>query len=229
MMDRQTRLLENLARRQDNGNGQRKIAAFMRLHPPTFDSVEDDPLLADDWLCIIIKKLNAVRATNKENVVLDTHQLVGATGEWWENYQDAANEPEALTWQEFMEKFHEYHIPEGIMEIKAKEFCSLRQGLMTVNQYIRKFMKLACYALEDVNSDKKKHKCFRRGFNASLREQMVTHIYPNFNTLMNHTILLEEERVRGEGERKRKFLIQCACPQERTQRVRTNNTAPTRY
>ena len=82
---------------------------------------------------------------------------------------------------------------------------------MTVNQYIQKFMELARYALEDVNSDKKKHKCFRRGLNTSLREQMVTHIYPDFNTLMNGTILLEEERVKGEGERKRKFLIHRAC------------------
>ena len=83
------------------------------------------------------------------------------------NYQDAANELEAITLQEFMEKFHEYHIPKGIMEIKAEEFRSLRQGPMTVNQYIRKFMKLARYAPEDVNSDKKQ-KCFRRVLNASL-------------------------------------------------------------
>ena len=115
------------------------------------------------------------------------------------------------------------------MEIKVEEFCSLRQGPMTVNQYIRKFMKLARYAPEDVNSDKKKQKCFRRGLNASLREQMVTHIYPDFSTLINHTILLEEEHVRAEGEQKRKFLIQRAHQQERTQRVRTNNTASTRY
>jgi hypothetical protein len=71
---------------------------------------------------------------------------------------------------------------------------------MIVNQYIRKFMKPARYAPEDVNSDKKKQKSFRRGLNASLREQMLTHIYPNFNTLMNHAILLEEECVKGEGE-----------------------------
>jgi hypothetical protein len=58
-------------------------------------------------------------------------------------------------------------------------------------------MKIARYASEDVNSDKKKRKCFRRGLNASLREQLVTHIYPNFNTLMNRTILLEEECVIG--------------------------------
>ena len=109
-----------------------------------------------------------------------------------------------------MEEFREYHILEGIMEIKADEFRSLRQGPMIVNQYIRKFMKLARYAPKDVNSDKKKQRCFRRGLNTSLREQMVTHIYLDFNTLINCTMMLEEERVRGEGEWKRKFLIQRA-------------------
>jgi hypothetical protein len=88
---------------------------------------------------------------------------------------------------------------------------------MIVNQYIRMFKKLAQYVREDVNSDKKKQKCFRRGLNASLREKMVTHIYLDFNTLMNHTILLKEEHVRGEGEWKRKFLIQRTHQQERTQ------------
>ena len=112
------------------------MAALMRLHPPTFDSAEDVPLSADDWLCTITKKLNAIRATDEEKVNLATHQLVGATVEWWENYQDAVNEPDAITWQEFVEEFREYHIPEGIMEIKEEEFCSLRQGSMTVNQYI---------------------------------------------------------------------------------------------
>jgi lysophospholipase L1-like esterase len=99
-MDRQTRLMEALARRNDNGNGNgqgNKMAQFMRLRPPTFDSCEDDPLVADDWLRSITKKLNAIRATDEEKVLLATHQLVGATGEWWENYQDAVDEPEAIT------------------------------------------------------------------------------------------------------------------------------------
>jgi hypothetical protein len=55
-----------------------------------------------------------------------------------------------------VEEFREYHITKGIMEIKAKEFRSLRQGPMTVNQYIQKFMKLALYVPDDVNTDKKK-------------------------------------------------------------------------
>jgi len=85
-----------------------------------------------------------------------------------------------------------------------------------VNQYIRKFMKLARYAPDDVNTNKKKQRCFRRGLNATLREQIISHIYPDFNTLMNCTILLEEERNRSEGERKSKFLMQRAHQQEWT-------------
>ena len=104
-MDRQTRLMEALARRPENGNGQGKMAAFMRLHPPTFDSSEDDPLAADDWLRTITKNLNAIRADNEEKVTLATHQLVGAIGEWWENYQDAVDDPEAITWEEFIGEF----------------------------------------------------------------------------------------------------------------------------
>ena len=87
------------------------MVAFMRLHPLTFDSVEEDPLAANNWLHAITKKLNAVRAIDEEKINLATHQLVGAVGEWWENYQDATNEPDAVTWQDFMEAFHEYHIP----------------------------------------------------------------------------------------------------------------------
>ena len=72
-------------------------------------------------------------------------------------------------------------------------------------------MKLTRYAPEDVNTDKKKQRCFRKGLNAPLREQMVTHIYQDFNMLMNRTILLQEERIKSEGERKHKFVIQCEC------------------
>ena len=42
------------------------------------------------------------------------------------------------------------------MEMKAEEFHNLKQGAMTVTQYIRKFMKLSRYAPKDIDTDKKK-------------------------------------------------------------------------
>jgi hypothetical protein len=68
-------------------------------------------------------------------------------------------------------------------------------------------MKLARYALKDVNTNKKKQIHFRKGLNTSLREKIITHIYPNFNTMMNRTLLHEDECLKSEGEMKRKIIL----------------------
>jgi hypothetical protein len=54
--------------------------------------------------------------------------------------------------------------------------------------------------------------------NSGLRIQLVTHIYPDFDTLMNMAILLENAHLEMESDRKRKFNAQKIKQQERTQR-----------
>src|SRR6266498_1990611 len=153
-MESQTRLMEALAQGLQNNHGggpgyQFKMGEFIRLRPTTFDHIDEDPLVADDWLRAINKKLEVVNANDQEKVMLASHQLTGAAGEWWDNYRDSIKNPAAITWAEFQEEFRKYHILEGIMEMKADEFCSLKQGAMKANRYILKFMKLARYAPED--------------------------------------------------------------------------------
>ena len=81
-------------------------------------------------------------------------------------------------------------------------------------------MKLSRYAMDDIDIDKKKQDRFRKGLNLALRTQLVTHIYPDFNTLMNRAILLENARLELENDRKRKFNVQKQKQQERMQRPR---------
>jgi Retrotransposon gag protein len=226
VLTNQTRVLEELARTQqesrENAHGQEvRLSEFMKFKPPTFDST-DDPLEADDWLREINKKLDIVHATGRDRVLLASHQLVGSAAEWWDNYSQAAENPEEITWEEFQETFREYHIPEGIMEIKAEEFRNLKQGTMTVAQYIQKFMKLSRYAMDDVNTDKKKQDRFRKGLNHALKTQLITHIYPDFNTLMSKTILLEDAQSEWKNEKKRKLEAQKLKRQERSQRPHFN-------
>ena len=88
----------------------------MKFRPPTFDHAED-PLEPDDWLCEINKMLDIIHARGR--VLLAAHQLIGTAREWWDNYSNASENPENITWEEFQEAFWEYHIPEGIMEMKS--------------------------------------------------------------------------------------------------------------
>ena len=99
-MANKTRLLEALAQAGINNRGygpQNKMAEFMRIKPPTFDSTED-PLEADDWLKVI-------NCEGQERVNLAAHQLIGSTTKWWENYCEASVDAHAITWEEFCEEF----------------------------------------------------------------------------------------------------------------------------
>jgi hypothetical protein len=46
------------------------------------------------------------------------------------------------------------------MKLKRKEFADLKQGGMTVNEYLNSFIQLSRYALDDVSTDEKKQDMF---------------------------------------------------------------------
>jgi hypothetical protein len=55
------------------------------------------------------------------------------------------------------------------MKLKKKEFADLKQGGMTVNEYLNSFIQLSRYAPDNINTDEKKHDMFLNGliFNSS--------------------------------------------------------------
>ena len=44
-----------------------------------------------------------------------------------------------VTWQEFTAAFREYYIPIGVLNKKLMEFLNLKQGSMSVMDYVNKF------------------------------------------------------------------------------------------
>ena len=48
-----------------------------------------------------------------------------------------------VTWWEFTTSFRQYYIPVGLLNRKLSEFVELKQGNMTVMEYVNKFNHLA--------------------------------------------------------------------------------------
>jgi hypothetical protein len=48
-----------------------------------------------------------------------------------------------VTWQEFATAFCEYYITAGVLNRKLSEFLDLKQGNMTMMEYVNKFNHLA--------------------------------------------------------------------------------------
>jgi hypothetical protein len=132
-----------------------KLGEFQRTKPPTF-SHPIKPMDAYDWLKTIEKKLQVVQCDNREKVMLASYQLKGPAADWWDVYVKAHEEPESINWQEFKNSFHSHHVPLRVMKLKKKEFEDLKQGSMSVSEYVTHFTQLSRYAPDNVDTNEKK-------------------------------------------------------------------------
>jgi hypothetical protein len=75
---------------------------------------------------------------------------------------EAHEKPESINWLEFRAAFRAHHVPQGVIRLK-KEFQDLKQGSMSVKEYVTKFTQLSRYAPHEVETDEKKHDYFLNG------------------------------------------------------------------
>jgi hypothetical protein len=92
----------------------------------------------------------------------------------------------------------------GAIKLKQREFLALKQGNMSVNEYLDKFTQLSRYESDEVNTDPKRQECFLDSLIEPLNYQLQSHSFPDFATLLNKVIGLENKLVEL-GEQKRKF------------------------
>ena len=78
-----------------------------------------------------------------------------------------------MTWGEFIELFMGKFFPASTRHVKAREFLELKQGNMTVLEYVAKFTKLACFGDDYVATDMAKVRKFEDGLKLSIRGKIV--------------------------------------------------------
>ena len=150
------------------------------------------------------RKLIIAQCSNREKVLYAPHYLTGAAASWWENFLHMHPSENDITWEELKEGFRGAHIPRSIMQIKKREFDDLKQRTMTVTEYNSQFTLLSRYANEEHMTENKKMEKFLDGLAPALKCQLVAHTFPDFKTLVDKAITLENERRSLEDFRKRK-------------------------
>jgi hypothetical protein len=178
-----------------------RLGDFQCSKPPTFSHVVE-LMDADDWLKSVEKKLQVVQCNNREKVLPASHQLSSPTADWWDTYAEAHEEPESINWLEFRAAFRAHHVPRGMMKLKKKEFQDLKQGSMSVNEYITKFTQLSRYAPHEVNTDEKKQECLLNGLNDGLAYALEAHDFENLQVMVNKALVLQNHRAMMERKRK---------------------------
>ncbi|WVZ66924.1 hypothetical protein U9M48_016079, partial [Paspalum notatum var. saurae] len=188
---------------------------FAALQPPIFTTAPH-PLDADDRLRIIESKF-----------VLPPHLGEQRRLALRRNVRMVPRGPAGhqVTWDEFRAAFRAHYLPPSLIELKQREFRALRQGDMSVLEYVQAFIRLSQYSPEDVNTDPRRATRLLDGFDPTL----LTHLgrsYDSFNELVDVAIDMEH-RLRQAHEDQQKKRLASTPPSSPSQRPRVEYQFPT--
>jgi hypothetical protein len=79
------------------------------------------------------------------------------------------------------------------MKLKKKEFTDLKQGSMSVNEYLNSFIQLSRYSPDDINTDEKKQDMFLNGLNDDVQFQFLNTDYTNFQHMVDKARVIENK------------------------------------
>ena len=102
-----------------------------------------EPLDEEHWLRILEQKFLLLTVTEEQKVRFAAQQWLGSTSAWWDTFNAMQPVDHHVTLQEFIVAFKEYYIPAGVLNRKLIEFLDLRQGSMSVMDYVNKFNHLS--------------------------------------------------------------------------------------
>ena len=172
--------------------GPSNLQRFRAHHPPTFTG-GGDPMVADHWFMQVEKVLEAMEITSDTTKIrLAAFQLEGETHVWWK-WARTSRDLEAMTWAEFQELFMGKYFLDTARHAKAQEFLELKQGTMTVMDYVARFTKLARFAEDYVATDMAKVRRFENGLKFSIRGMIVGLCLRDMDSMVGTALTIERE------------------------------------
>jgi hypothetical protein len=117
--------------------------------------------------------------------------LEGPATDWWDAYIEAHEEPESINWQEFKNSFRSHHVPLRVMKLKKKEFEDLKQGSITVSEYVTRFTQLSYYTPNKGDTNEKRQDWFLNSLNDGLAYALEARDFVNFQDMVNKALVLE--------------------------------------
>ena len=150
-------------------------------------------MVADHWFMQVENVLEAMEITSgMTRIRLTAFQLEGEAQVWW-NWAKTSRYLEAMTWAEFQELFMGKYFSDTARHTKAQKFLELKQGTMTVMDYVARFTELARFADDYVATDMAKVRRFENGLKLSIRGRIVGLRLPDMDSMVETALTIERE------------------------------------
>ncbi|XP_037491809.1 uncharacterized protein LOC119369524 [Jatropha curcas] len=133
---------------------------FIRYKPPKFTGTED----AHSFLARIREFCTELGCDDERSIIFAGRRMEGMAEMWFRDY--VLPMVKGMYWQQFSSLFIDRFIPEGTRRAKMREFESLVQGNLSIDEYATRFLELSRYAPGSVPDEATKVYRFISGLNA---------------------------------------------------------------
>ena len=200
---------------------------FKKYNPPEFDG-KFDVQKAETWLMKMEKIFEVLEVTDYQKVILATFTFTDEAEHWWRNTKGVLQVRNVqLTWESFLEEFHEKYFPRSIQDEKETEFINLKQedGDMSVDTYVAKFIELSRYSsyLKKCDDEPWKTEKLERGFKPEIRDRVAPQQIRNFNKLVEIARITENNLKRMGSTTKTSLGLKRPLEEEANARISKKN------
>ncbi|XP_028078909.1 uncharacterized protein LOC114280732 [Camellia sinensis] len=168
------------------------IVKFEKLHPHKFLG-GSNPYEAEAWLRQIKKLLDTSDIHNEQHrVTMAAFQMEGEADHWWEMIR-STRQVDTLTWRQFEDLFMEKYFPNSLRQEMIQEFLQLKQGKMSVTQYVNCFEALSRYASAIVANEEDKVRQFEWGLDTDIRRRLIAVQLSTYAQIVDRALIVERE------------------------------------
>ncbi|KAH9665582.1 Endonuclease [Citrus sinensis] len=210
LMEQQSKLIQDMARGRvgaqenvpiESQGGARDHGAmvnlerFKKLRPPTFQGTVD-PMVVEAWLKQMEKIFVAMGCNDDQRVILASFVLQGEADHWWDaksRLLRAGLQDAPITWELFLEAFHEKYFPKRVRHQMEADFLRLTQGTKSVAEYEEQFTALSRFAPTLVANEGSKYRKFLEGLRPNIKGRVTILKINNYADLVDRAILAEKD------------------------------------
>ena len=142
--------------------------SFMELLPTLFFR-KVNTVIAEAWLGKVKRAFRSIQCPERYRVEVVYPLFREEAIFWWEGVERSYPAGHMISWEEFLKEFAERHYSDGDRRAKVKEFLSLEQREMTVQDFETRFHSLSRWAPEHVDTVEKKMSLFTHALHPDIQ------------------------------------------------------------
>ncbi|EOY26224.1 Gag protease polyprotein [Theobroma cacao] len=130
-----------------------------------------DATAAKDWITQVTETFIDMKLDDDMKLMVATRLLEKRARTWWSSVKSCSITP--LTWIDFLQEFDDQYYTYFHQKEKKREFLSLQQGNLTIEEYEARFNELMSYVPDLVKSEQDQASYFEEGLRNEIRERMT--------------------------------------------------------